>query len=347
MQRAASVAKQALAAGIKAKVPFAISPGSEQIRATIERDGLIEIFEKVRCGGMMCDKAGVSVARSWGEGGDGKHAACCTRDGALHVRAAAPPLSHPLAATHPPAAPLPPTHQVGGTVLANACGPCIGQWKRTEVEKGVPNSIVTSFNRNFAARNDANPATHAFVTSPEMVTAFAIAGDLSFNPEKDTLVGGWVEQGGGGGGGCNNGGCCVEVLWGGGAARAGAAGQRGGALCGRGGEAQCKGGQARSSCTSTGAAFPCLPGTHPLTSRFHGWDLPLSLSPQIGSDGSEIMLKPPTGDELPARGFDPGEETYQVGCGGVGGPAGGGGGLVWRQQQGRVGGCGCMSTSTK
>ena len=81
---------------------------------------------------------------------------------------------------------------MGGTVLANACGPCIGQWKRTEVAKGVKNSIVTSFNRNFAARNDANPATHAFVTSPEMVTAFAIAGDLSFNPEKDTLVGGWV-----------------------------------------------------------------------------------------------------------------------------------------------------------
>ena len=124
MTRAASVAKQALAAGIKAKVPFAITPGSEQIRATIERDGLIEIFEKV-----------------------------------------------------------------GGTVLANACGPCIGQWKRTEVQKGEANSIVTSFNRNFAARNDANPATHAFVTSPEIVTAFSIAGDLTFNPEKDTLVG--------------------------------------------------------------------------------------------------------------------------------------------------------------
>ncbi len=82
---------------------------------------------------------------------------------------------------------LPP--QVGGIVLANACGPCIGQWKRTEIEKGVANSIVTSYNRNFAARNDGNPATHAFVTSPELVTAFAIAGDLSFNPEKDTLVG--------------------------------------------------------------------------------------------------------------------------------------------------------------
>jgi aconitate hydratase len=124
MSRAASVARQALAAGIKAKVPFAVTPGSEQIRATIERDGLIEVFEKV-----------------------------------------------------------------GGTVLANACGPCIGQWKRTEVEKGEANSIITSFNRNFAARNDANPATHAFVTSPEIVTAFAIAGDLTFNPDKDTLVG--------------------------------------------------------------------------------------------------------------------------------------------------------------
>ena len=65
---------------------------------------------------------------------------------------------------------------VGGTVLANACGPCIGQWKRTEVKKGEANSIVTSYNRNFAARNDGNRSTHAFVTSPELVTAFAIAG---------------------------------------------------------------------------------------------------------------------------------------------------------------------------
>ena len=81
--------------------------------------------------------------------------------------------------------------QVGGTVLSNSCGPCIGQWRRPEVAKGTPNSIVPSFNRNFAARNDANPATHAFVTSPEMVTAFAIAGDLTFNPEKDTLVSIW------------------------------------------------------------------------------------------------------------------------------------------------------------
>jgi aconitate hydratase len=74
-------------------------------------------------------------------------------------------------------------------VLANACGPCIGQWKRTEMKKGEANSIVTSYNRNFAARNDGNPSTHCFVTSPELTTAFAIAGDLSFNPEKDTLVG--------------------------------------------------------------------------------------------------------------------------------------------------------------
>lgn len=124
MMRAASVAKQALNIGIKAKVPFTITPGSEQIRATISRDGLMDTFTKV-----------------------------------------------------------------GGTVLANACGPCIGQWKRTDVAKGEANSIVTSYNRNFAARNDGNPKTHAFVTSPELVTAFAIAGDLTFNPLKDTLVG--------------------------------------------------------------------------------------------------------------------------------------------------------------
>lgn len=124
MQRAASVARQALAAGIKSKVPFTITPGSEQIRATIARDGLMDVFTKV-----------------------------------------------------------------GGTVLANACGPCIGQWKRTDVAKGEANSIISSYNRNFAARNDGNPATHAFVASPEIVTAMVIAGDLTFNPEKDTLVG--------------------------------------------------------------------------------------------------------------------------------------------------------------
>jgi aconitate hydratase len=153
MSRAASICRQALDAGIKSKVPFTITPGSEQIRATIARDGLLDIFEKV-----------------------------------------------------------------GGTVLANACGPCIGQWKRTEVADGVANSIVTSYNRNFAARNDGNRMTHAFVTSPELVTAFAIAGDLTFNPEKDTLV---------------------------------------------------------------------------------------------GADGQEVLLETPYGDELPANGFDLGEDTYQ------------------------------------
>lgn len=79
--------------------------------------------------------------------------------------------------------------KVGGTLLANACGPCIGQWKRTDVEMNEKNSIVSSYNRNFTGRNDGNPGTHAFVTSPELVTAFAIAGDLTFNPEKDTLIG--------------------------------------------------------------------------------------------------------------------------------------------------------------
>ncbi len=103
MTRAASVAKQALDHGIKAKSKFLVTPGSEQIRATIARDGLIQIFEGV-----------------------------------------------------------------GGEVLANACGPCIGQWKRTDVKKGEKNSILTSYNRNFTGRNDANPATHAFVTSPEV-----------------------------------------------------------------------------------------------------------------------------------------------------------------------------------
>ncbi|MEW5312386.1 MAG: hypothetical protein WDW38_004025 [Sanguina aurantia] len=154
MSRAVSVAKQAIAGGIKAKVPFTISPGSEQIRATIARDGMMEVFDKI-----------------------------------------------------------------GGTVLSNSCGPCIGQWKRTDVAKGEANSIITSFNRNFAARNDANPATHCFVASPELVTAFAIAGDLTFNPEKDTLV---------------------------------------------------------------------------------------------GADGKEILLESPNGEELPARGFDAGAETYQA-----------------------------------
>ncbi|XP_006807354.1 aconitate hydratase, mitochondrial [Neolamprologus brichardi] len=123
MGRAASVAKQALDKGLKCKAQFTVTPGSEQIRATIERDGYSKIL------------------------GD-----------------------------------------VGGVVLANACGPCIGQWDRRDVKKGEKNTIVTSYNRNFTARNDANPATHAFVTSPEIVTALAIAGTLNFNPETDYLT---------------------------------------------------------------------------------------------------------------------------------------------------------------
>ena len=124
MARSANIVKQALSHGVKAKSLFTITPGSEQIRATIQRDGIADTLG-----------------------------------------------------------------QAGGLVLANACGPCIGQWNRTDKKKGESNSIVTSYNRNFTARNDANPSTHAFVASPELVTAYAIAGDLSFNPEKDTLVG--------------------------------------------------------------------------------------------------------------------------------------------------------------
>lgn len=123
MERSASVAKQATDKGLKVKSEFTITPGSEQIRATIERDGQLEIFEKA-----------------------------------------------------------------GGIVLANACGPCIGQWKRHDVKDGEKNSIITSYNRNFSKRNDGNPATHAFVASPEIVTALAFAGKLTFNPLTDTLV---------------------------------------------------------------------------------------------------------------------------------------------------------------
>jgi len=123
MERAASVAKQALEKGLKVKSEFTITPGSEQIRATIERDGQLEIFEKA-----------------------------------------------------------------GGLVLANACGPCIGQWKRHDVKEGEKNSIITSYNRNFSKRNDGNPLTSAFVASPEIVTALALAGRLTFNPLTDELV---------------------------------------------------------------------------------------------------------------------------------------------------------------
>jgi aconitate hydratase len=121
--RAASVAKQAVDKGLVAKSEFTITPGSEQVRYTVERDGYLGIFDKM-----------------------------------------------------------------GGVVLANACGPCIGQWARHNADKGEKNSIITSFNRNFAKRNDGNPNTHAFVASPEIVTALAIAGDLTFNPAKDFLT---------------------------------------------------------------------------------------------------------------------------------------------------------------
>ncbi|KAL5525060.1 ACO1 [Sanghuangporus sanghuang] len=124
MTRSAAIAKEAIDHGVTARSQFTITPGSEQVRATIERDGLIETFE-----------------------------------------------------------------QAGGLVLANACGPCIGQWDRRDVPKGVKNSIVTSYNRNFTGRNDANPATHAFVASPDIVTALVFAGDLTFNPLTDTLTG--------------------------------------------------------------------------------------------------------------------------------------------------------------
>jgi aconitate hydratase len=111
MTRSASVARQALEHGLTVKSQFTVTPGSEQIRATIERDGLIDVFAK----------AGAQVLGNF----------------LLY--------------------------------LANACGPCIGQWKRTDVQKGEKNTIVTSYNRNFTGRNDANPATHAFVASPEVI----------------------------------------------------------------------------------------------------------------------------------------------------------------------------------
>ncbi|MBX7226598.1 MAG: aconitate hydratase [Chitinophagales bacterium] len=123
ISRAASLAKQAVDKKLKTKAQFTITPGSEQVRFTIEKDGLIAIFD-----------------------------------------------------------------QIGANVFANACGPCIGQWSREGAEKGEKNTIVHSFNRNFAKRADGNPNTYAFVASPELVTALAIAGDLTFNPLTDTLV---------------------------------------------------------------------------------------------------------------------------------------------------------------
>ena len=122
--RAASIARQATAHGVKAQTGFMVSPGSDQIMETIERDGLAD-----------------------------------------DLRA------------------------IGGIVLANACGPCIGQWKRDDISKGEVNTIVNSFNRNFRGRNDANPATLSFIASPDTVTALALAGDIGFDPQQDSLTG--------------------------------------------------------------------------------------------------------------------------------------------------------------
>ncbi len=122
LTRAVSIVKQARDEHVPVKAQFLINPGSEQIRYTAERDGILQVFE-----------------------------------------------------------------EAGATIIANACGPCIGQWKRDDEATERPNSIVTSFNRNFAKRNDGNPNTHAFVTSPELVAALTIAGDLCFNPLTDTL----------------------------------------------------------------------------------------------------------------------------------------------------------------
>ncbi|MCD6012680.1 MAG: aconitate hydratase [Flavipsychrobacter sp.] len=123
ISRSAFIAKDAMAKGLKSKSEFTITPGSEMVRYTIERDGMLKTFA-----------------------------------------------------------------QMGGVVLANACGPCIGQWARHVNDPAKKNTIVTSFNRNFAKRNDGLSSTHAFVASPEIVTAFAIAGKLSFNPLTDKLV---------------------------------------------------------------------------------------------------------------------------------------------------------------
>lgn len=122
MSRSSSIIKDAATHGLKAKSIFTVTPGSEQIRATIARDGQLDTFK-----------------------------------------------------------------EFGGVVLANACGPCIGQWDRKDIKKGDKNTIVSSFNRNFTSRNDGNPETHSFVASPELTTAFAIAGDLRFNPLTDKL----------------------------------------------------------------------------------------------------------------------------------------------------------------
>ena len=123
MSRAADLAEQAKAKGIKAKIPLLVTPGSEQIRATIERDGQMESLRSI-----------------------------------------------------------------GAMVLANACGPCIGQWSRPELKKGEKNTIVTSYNRNFPGRNDGKRETMNFIASPELVTALALSGNLSFNPLTDSIT---------------------------------------------------------------------------------------------------------------------------------------------------------------
>ncbi|HOZ52653.1 MAG TPA: aconitase family protein, partial [Chitinophagaceae bacterium] len=129
ISRAVSLAEQVASKGLKLNSEFTITPGSEQVRFTIERDGFLEKFDKI-----------------------------------------------------------------GATVFANACGPCIGMWERVGAEKQEKNTIVHSFNRNFAKRADGNPNTFAFVGSPEIVTALAIAGDLNFNPLTDTLTNDKGEQ---------------------------------------------------------------------------------------------------------------------------------------------------------
>src|SRR5256714_11018136 len=122
--RTASIARQAAAAGLRVKTPLLVTPGSERVRPTIERDGLLADLEAI-----------------------------------------------------------------GATVLANACGPCIGQWRRDDVEEGDVNVIVNSYNRNFPKRNDGLASTLAFVTSPETVMAYALAGTLEFDPLSDDIDG--------------------------------------------------------------------------------------------------------------------------------------------------------------
>ncbi|KAH7047580.1 hypothetical protein B0J12DRAFT_667505 [Macrophomina phaseolina] len=123
LKKASELIRQAESAGLKPKVPFFVTAGSEQIRATVERDGILDTFQ-----------------------------------------------------------------EAGAVLLSNSCGPCVGQWNRTEVEKGVANSVISSFNRNFVGRHDGNPGTHSFVTSPELVTAFAYSGSLQFNPLTDEVL---------------------------------------------------------------------------------------------------------------------------------------------------------------